>query len=162
MSIKYFLTDEIIFDAKNDAVPYNYRISYKIAQLCLILFTNCGKGGCSLIKLHMISMAMCTNKDMTKILNFAEDSSQTYTLIRFDPAVNRAVKYALADNIIYQQANGYFKLTEKGRTFANSIKKDAELMVREKSFLDKLSNKLTEDRIKNLMSFWREQGANNK
>jgi len=31
------LKNGIIFDAKPDAVPYNYRISYKVAQLCLIL-----------------------------------------------------------------------------------------------------------------------------
>ena len=28
----YLLTNKIIFEAKPDAVPYNYRISYKIAQ----------------------------------------------------------------------------------------------------------------------------------
>ena len=28
----YLLTNEIIFESKPDAVPYNYRISYKIVQ----------------------------------------------------------------------------------------------------------------------------------
>ena len=34
---------DIIFDAKPDAVPYNYRISYKVTQLCLIMRI-CGRG----------------------------------------------------------------------------------------------------------------------
>ena len=38
---------DIIFDAKPDAVPYNYRISYKVTQLCLIMRI-CGRGGCLL------------------------------------------------------------------------------------------------------------------
>jgi hypothetical protein len=33
----YLLTDEIVFQSKPDAVPYNYRISYKIAQICIII-----------------------------------------------------------------------------------------------------------------------------
>lgn len=50
-SLKY---SDIVFDAKPDAVPYNYRISYKVAQICLVLFI-CSRGAvCSLIKLHMI------------------------------------------------------------------------------------------------------------
>ena len=28
---------DIVFNAKPDAVPYNYRISYKVTQLCLIM-----------------------------------------------------------------------------------------------------------------------------
>ena len=47
------LQGDIIFDAKPDAVPYNYRISYKVSQLCLIMYI-CGWGtSCSLIKLHI-------------------------------------------------------------------------------------------------------------
>ena len=46
---------DIVFNAKPDAVPYNYRISYKVSQLCLIMRI-CGWGdSCSLIILQMIS-----------------------------------------------------------------------------------------------------------
>ena len=51
----YLLTNEIIFDSKPDAVPYNYRISYKIAQICLIVAKSCsGRAGCSLVKLGSV------------------------------------------------------------------------------------------------------------
>ena len=59
------LQGDIIFDAKPDAVPYNYRISYKVSQLCLIMYI-CGWGtSCSLIKLHMISFALLSRKNVT-------------------------------------------------------------------------------------------------
>lgn len=61
MNLKsYILTEEIIFDEKPEAVPYNYRASYKVAQLCLIIDLCCVREGCSLLKLHMISTALST------------------------------------------------------------------------------------------------------
>ena len=48
----YLLADKIVFDSKPDAVPYNYRISYKMAQICLVIAKSCrGRAGCSLVKL---------------------------------------------------------------------------------------------------------------
>lgn len=65
---KIFLTDEIVFDSKPDAVPYNYRISYKVTQLCLIISKCCrGRSGCSLVKIHIFSSALNTKENM-KIL----------------------------------------------------------------------------------------------
>ena len=56
MKDEFLISDTIVFDAKPIAVPYNYRISYKISQLVLILSICSPRGGCSLIKLHMISL----------------------------------------------------------------------------------------------------------
>ena len=79
----------IVFDAKPDAVPYNYRISYKVAQLCLIMRI-CGWGDvCSLVKLHMISFALISHDNMKKLIDYT-DESDSVPVVRFDPAVNRA------------------------------------------------------------------------
>lgn len=155
MKNNYILSDEIIFEAKPEAVPYNYRISYKLGQLCLILAMCCKRGGCSLYKLHMISTALYTKEEMRKLKEYSEGSVYIYPVIRFDPAINRAVKYALADKLIFQQANGLFRLTPKGKDFVALIIKDKKLMINEKSFLSELSNKLTEAKIKELMTIWR-------
>ena len=57
---------DIVFNAKPDAVPYNYRISYKVSQLCLIMRI-CGWGDfCSLIKLQMISYALFSSETMSQ------------------------------------------------------------------------------------------------
>jgi hypothetical protein len=155
MGDKYLLTDEILFDPKPDAVPYNYRISYKLAQLCLIFNMCCGRGGCSIFKLHMISVGLSTKEEMSKLLNFAHDPHLRYTVVRFDPAVNRAIKYALAEKLIIQQKNGTFKLTQKGKDFVKKINKNSDLMIEEKEYLSQLSDSLTEKKIKDLMSAWR-------
>lgn len=151
----YILSDEIVFNAKPDAVPYNYRISYKIAQICLVVATCCGRGGCSLVKLHMISAGLSTNLEYIQLREFAYDRLTVYPIVRFDPAVNRAVKYALADNLIVQQQNGLFKLSTKGKQLVTNIRVHSDLMTNEKCSLEELSDKLREDKIKSLMGTWR-------
>lgn len=151
----YIIGDEIVFNPKPDAVPYNYRISYKLAQICLILYNCCGRSGGSLIKLHMISIALSTTDDMKKLEGFANNERTHYTIVRLDPAVNHAVKYALADGLLFQQKNGLFRLTKKGKTYVKNINKDFNLMKNERDYLSRLADKLTEEKIKTLTSLWR-------
>ena len=70
----YLLTNEIIFESKPDAVPYNYRISYKIAQICMIISKSCnGRAGCSLVKLHIISNALNAQEYMKSLQDYVND-----------------------------------------------------------------------------------------
>lgn len=145
---------EIIFDAKPDAVPYNYRISYKVSLLCLIIYSCCGRKGCSLVKLHMISSALSNSKEQKKLYDFCDSSSNTYMFIHFDPVVTRALLYATSDGLITQQVNGLFKLTEKGKTLVNKIIAEKNIFNSEIWYLNSLSTKLTEERISILMKNW--------
>ena len=152
------LQGDIIFDAKPDAVPYNYRISYKVSQLCLIMYI-CGWGtSCSLIKLHMISCALLSRKNMAKLIDFSDKTNES-VVVRFDPAVNRALTYAVAYGFIVQQPNGNYKLTDQGKNFAERMKLAGDLMVTEIRELTYLSKRLTESRIKELTEIWRDRYA---
>ncbi len=154
----YLLTNEIIFDSKPDAVPYNYRISYKMAQLCLIISKSCsGREGCSLVKLHIISNGLNTEKNMRELEDYVNER-MGFMLVRFDPAVNRALKYAIADDLVAQLKNGTFKLTKNGKEFIKRIEKE-DILLEEKSFLNKLGTRLTKEKIERLMSLWRYKNA---
>ena len=158
---EYLLTDEIIFDSKPDAVPYNYRISYKMSQIALIIGMCCnGRSGCTLVKLHIIANALNTKKYMDDLESYVNDR-MPYILVRFDPAINRAVKYALADEVICQLKNGSFKLTEKGKQLVRLIKKDDELMEQEKEYLTRIGYKLNPEKLERLTSTWRYTNAEN-
>lgn len=154
MKQEIVLTDEIIFEAKPDAVPYNYRISYKIGQICLILALCGGRKSCSYLKIHMIAIGLSNDAEMQKIFKFSESNMTLYTLVRFDPAVTRAIRYAVADGLIKQLASGGFQLTPKGKGFVKAIRDDEDLLKREKTLLTNLSTKLTEEKIKNLIDIW--------
>lgn len=150
----YLLADEIIFDSKPDAVPYNYRISYKVSQICLIIALCCnGREGCTLIKLHIISNALNTQEYMNDLNSYLEEKSPGL-LVRFDPAINRAVKFAFADNLIFQLKNGSFKLTDKGKELVREINADYNLMFQEKKILLKIGYRLSSNKIESLMSLW--------
>lgn len=82
-----------------------------------------------------------------------------YMLVRFDPSVNRAVKYAIADKLLIQLKNGTFRLSNKGKQFVLDIEKDNSLLSNEKQYLDKYGKRLTNDKIDVLMSAWRYKNA---
>jgi hypothetical protein len=136
------------------AVPYNYRIMYKLAQMVLIFGNCCGNKGCSMQKLQMISLGLSAKDEMDNLLAYVNGTNQ-YPVIRFDPSVNRAILFGLAEQIVLRQANGLFRLTAKGKTFLDEITGDNQLLILEKDSLRQLTTRLTEDMIKNIMADWR-------
>ncbi|GGA77227.1 hypothetical protein [Ornithinibacillus halotolerans] len=146
----FILTDYIVFDSKPDAVPYHYRLSFKISLACLILGLSCGRSGCSLSKLHLIIVSMYSEKEKNTLLNYVNGDFNQYLILRFDPTINKTVDFMLAEKIIFQQSNGLFRLTTSGKSFLEKIMDDDKLLISEKEFLKKLSNKLTENVIDKL------------
>lgn len=159
--MEFLLTEQIVFDAKPDAVPYNYRISYKVSQLCLIVAMCCSRGGCTLVKLHIISNALNTKAYMD-ILDAYVNDKIPFMIARFDPAVNRAIKYAIADKLLVQQKNGKFRLTDKGKGLVKKMEKEKDLLVIEKNYLSKLGTRLTDEKLESLISYWRYNNADNQ
>jgi len=153
------LRGNIIFNAKPDAVPYNYRVSYKVSQLCLIMRI-CGWGdSCSLVKLQMISFALFSRNNMENLIRLTEEEVSSPSIVRFDPAVNKALTFSIAYGFVIQQKNGTYKLTEHGHIFAEKIIIVGDLMVTEIYDLRRLSKKLTENKIKEITDMWRAKNA---
>ena len=68
---------------------------------------------------------------------------------------DRVLGYALADGFIKQLVKGTYKLTEKGKKFVKKIKLDKEVMSNEIEFLERIGNRLSEEKISELMDRWR-------
>ena len=150
MQQKHLFRNDIIFDSKPDPVPYHYRLSYRAALSSLILRKTTGRSGFSLAKLHLVTTSMYSNKGMEELLNYVNRHPDNYIILRFDPTVNKTVEFMLADEFIYQQQNGLFRLTKKGRNFADEIMREGKLLQEEISFLDRLSTRLTESMMNDL------------
>lgn len=106
----------------------------------------------------MISFALLSQKNMDNLLEFSDKTNES-VVVRFDPAVNRALTYAVAYGFVVQQQNGNYKLTDQGKNFAERIKLAGDLMVTEIRELTDLSKRLTESRIKELTEIWRDRHA---
>ena len=146
---------DIIFDAKAVAVPYNYRITYKVSLICLIIDLACVRGGASSTKIHMITVALndpSVREDIEHLIqgNYLAESIP----LRFDPSVNRAINYALADNLITRQVNGNFKLTTQGKLLVEQINSDESVMSAEKLYLRSIGGKLSERIISSVSKDW--------
>lgn len=154
------MKNDVIFDMKADAVPFNYRISYRVSLICMIIGKCCGRKGCSVIKIQMISDAISTQTGRTELLALVNGALLVgYTLIRFDPAVSRAINYALEDGLICRQGNGLLRLSDRGKDLISNIYLDDRLMMLEKKYFEELLGKLTEDIIDKIAHNWRLDNA---
>lgn len=153
---------EITFVNRPIQVPYNYRIVYKICKIVLIIGKTCKRGGCSTLKLHILSNAVSSNEALKELRKFLENTSNRVSIIRFDPALTRAINYALAENIIDIQANGKIKLTDIGRKIYDQILYDENIMIMEKDTLNNISDRLTEAKIEEIIANWRNSDAFDK
>lgn len=159
----YLLSDNIIFDSKPEAVPFNYRISYKMGQVCLLLDKCGGRKSLSIVQIQMIATSMNNEEEKKNLLAFCSSNNRMLvTTVRFDPAINRILKYAVADGMVRQLVQGTFRLTDKGKKFVKIIMNDDCLMKDEKDFLNKLSDGLTQEKIADLIQVWRYKNASNK
>lgn len=151
MQDNYLLSDTIVFEQKPIAVPYNYRISYRVAQILLIIHYCCTpRSGCSLIKLNIISSILATNENADKYL-----LSKTPPVVRFDPVVTRALNFAIAERLLKQLKNGKYKITDIGKKYVAGIIEQTDLMTREKDLLSRISTNISEEVVKDIMSKWR-------
>lgn len=142
---------EIKFDYKPDPIPYQCRLSYKMTIIALLIgCTSSGRGGVSLSKIHLISTYMYSEKERDSLLNYLERKSGSYVMLRYDPLVNKVMEFLIADKITYQQKNGYFRLTEKGKAYVDKVIKENDLLVEEKEFINKIGKNLPESQIKKI------------
>ena len=156
------IKEGIVFDAKPDAIPFNYRISYKVSLICMIIKVCCGRRGCSLVKMHMIATAVSDREYEEKLKRYLQTQIPGTFVTRFEPSLNRALEYALADGFIAQQVNGTYKLIDRGKVLVKEIQNDDAIFRYEKKVLEEIQCDLTEEKIKSLMEGWRYQNAKNQ
>ncbi len=88
-----------------------------------------------------------------QLINETDGKESTYLLkvVHLDPAVNRAVQYAIAENLISLQKTGKIKLTDIGLNIADKIIINEDLFLNEKDYLKKLGKRVSDVQIKNLL-----------
>lgn len=137
--------NEIRIKNRPSPVPYNYRITYKISQILLIIYTTTGKRACSLLSIHILSVALSSLEEQRKLINYLKEQESGNFLIRFDPAVDRAINFAIAEKLLFKQKNGKLKLIKLGLEFIEDIKKNNDLFIFEKDFLNEVGIKVKKE-----------------
>src|ERR1019366_6896430 len=79
----------------------SYRPMYRIALNLMILKVNCTGSKASLLKLHLFSWALKSEENMRKLMHyFTTDFANPTIHFGIEPSLNRAIDYALAENLI--------------------------------------------------------------
>ncbi|GEM55336.1 hypothetical protein B0A58_11650 [Flavobacterium branchiophilum NBRC 15030 = ATCC 35035] len=152
--------ERITFSKKPISIPSEYRPSYTIGIIVLILKICCQSYKSSLLKLHLINWALKSNENKDSLKNFVlsnyTESSKTWGI---EPSLNRALNYSVHEGIC-STIDGKYQLEEKGELFYQKILEDSEYLKEEIDFLNFLGKrKITDSRIDLIYKKWKNQNA---
>ena len=152
--------EKITFSKKPISIPPEYRPSYSIALIVLILKICCQGSKSSLLKLHLINWALKSNENKDSLKKFVlsnyTESSKTWGI---EPSLNRALNYSVHEEICSIE-NGKYLLLEKGEIFFSKIIENPEYLNEEIDFLNFLGKrKITDNRIDLIFKKWKYQNA---
>ncbi len=146
MDILENFNNDIKFTKRSSPIPLGARMSYRIAQICLILKLNCSsRGSCSMQKIQTISNALFQSSEFDKLVRYSKDCSLLINFSpRVDPCVNTAIEYAVKYGLCKGVDNKKkYKLTALGRKYTDAILRD-NIMKKEKDMLQELGESFTE------------------
>jgi hypothetical protein len=151
-----YLIQKLSFTKRPIPLPAEYRPMYKIAMVVMILKYCCRAETSNLLKLHLFSWALASEKNMMELRNYVTSNFSTdFSVWGIEPALNRALQLAVAENICEIINGKNYKLTERGNKFFEMIIADTELFEIEKSFLSFIGkNRITDNRITAMTQKW--------
>lgn len=147
---------KLSFNPRPVSVPVGYRPVYKIAIIVLILRLSCRSETANLLKLHLLSWALSSDDNLLKLKEHIKSNfTSEFSVWGIEPALNRALSLAVAENICEVVTGASYKLTEKGFRFYEIIIQEKELFSNEIEFLSFIGkNKITDKRINAMSKQW--------
>lgn len=139
------------FVKRDIPIPADYRPMYKIGHVLLILHICCRAGKASMMKLHFLSWAIKTKRNIAIVSEWVRnDFSNHLHVWGVEPTVNRALTFAVAEGLVFN-VGGDFIISEKGISLIKSIMKDKEVFKKEKAFLITIGKStITEQKVREL------------
>lgn len=132
-----------------------HRPMYKISQILLILKISSQGSKSSLLRLHLFNWALKDEQRSRMLVNSAESKILSFGVWGMDPALNMALNYAAAEELIKKSSAGY-EITKKGQDFLKngSI---TELFDDEVKVLTTVGKKITEKMVKDVAKRWKNE-----
>jgi hypothetical protein len=149
-------TARLSFTKKPIPLPAEYRPMYKIALIVMTLKYCCRSETSSLLKLHLFSWALTSEKNMKELRDYVINNySSDFSIWGIEPALNRALQLAIAETICEVVKGKCYRLTEKGNRFFEMLNADDTLFAIEKSFLSFIGKgSITDTRINAMTKKW--------
>ena len=134
-------------------LPPDLRPMWKISQILLVLKMCSRSEKASLLKLQLFNWALASSDSMEQLISYIRENEEGRkpNTIRLVPSLNRAVEFAVGEDLIDIDRSGKFTLTHTGDTLAKRIINDDELFAAEKRSLRFLGLSVSEVKVKNLL-----------
>lgn len=145
--------EKIAFVRRPVPIPADYRPLYRIGQILLILKLNCRASTSSLLKLHLFHWGLKNERNRV-VLQELVAGGRTSSLViwGFDPALNRALQFAVSEEVCSLR-DGKYVLTDKGSRLASAFLLE-DVYQAEKEFLLSLGKNVSEKDINILTHTW--------
>src|SRR5687767_8490359 len=110
------LQADFLFRRRPFAIPGDLRPAWRIGLIVLLLKNCCRGGKSSLGRLHVLSWGSRTLQSQRDLKAAAEDDLPlTSLIVRFDPFLDRAVDFAVGENLLFHRNGKAVELTTGGR-----------------------------------------------
>lgn len=140
------------FSARPIAIPPDLRPVWRMTILVLFLHRCCRQGKSSLKKLHVLNWAIRHPASRQTLLDVLEGRVRPdRAIVRFDPALNRALDLAKGEELVEQVSGDRFQITAKGQLLAEEAMNDSACLTSEKWFMSEVGSKVTEVKINQLL-----------
>ena len=140
-----------IFRRRPVALPGDLRPTWRIGLLVLLLSRCCRQQRSSLTRMHVLNWAArseVNHADLTALIAGRLPPDQL--IVRFDPACNRAIDFAIGEGLLKRVDGSRIELTESGKALAEEISKDSEVYVTEKKLAGAIKQKVSETLVDNI------------
>ncbi|MCQ1996488.1 hypothetical protein [Arthrobacter sp. zg-Y1171] len=141
------------FVPRPDPVSPDFRPELRIA-VCLLIVEKSRAGKATWKAMHVLSWALQSAKRVEMLANIKVGTALLDTpLVRFEPALDRALDLALGLGFLSRDGLGPFELTQNGREALNEIR-SAGVLERELVALAAVNGKVSNKDIERLLE-WR-------
>ncbi|MEK8029711.1 hypothetical protein AACH06_02665 [Ideonella sp. DXS29W] len=145
------LGTEFLFRKRPVAVPGDLRPAWRIGLLVLLLKRCCRQSRSSLTRLHVLNWTIRTEGNQQALLALVGNALRPDSLVvRFDPAFNRAVDFAIGEGLVRRVDGSRIEITAAGNALAEEIGKDKEMYPAERLFMDEIRQSVTETLVESI------------
>lgn len=135
----------ILFRRRPVALPGDLRPAWRISLVLVLLRRCCTGGKSSLRRLHVLSWAIRFPHVTTSLLHaLGGNVPPDAVIIRIEPALNRAVDFAIGEGLVRRGSKDRIELTNSGKEFADEILSDQLVLGHEKQFVELVRFNVTE------------------
>lgn len=141
------------FERRPEPLPASLRPERRL-PLLLLLVAKCHGANASWMSLQLLSWAVRSNEHMKLIVSLRAGSDvPDRPLVRFEPALSRAIDLAVGLGFLELKASRTYRLTQDGRQFLGELQ-SSSVLTYERSLLDQIEGKITQKEVGKILE-WR-------